>query len=119
MAVKVPVRTVFDSDNNAIGLSEFQTGDVINYLHGGTGLAVLGSANQVLKMNDAGNAIEWSNEDALAATGVLAGTYGSSSNVAVITVEGVNKVERELVWDPPFGPDMIPEETKFALGWDV
>lgn len=86
MSVKVPVRTVFDSDNNAIGLSEFQSGEVINYLHGGTGLAVLGSANQVLKMNDAGTAIEWSNEDALAATGVLAGTYGSSSNVAVITV---------------------------------
>jgi metal-sulfur cluster biosynthetic enzyme len=38
---------------------------------------------------------------------------------AVMSVEGVNKVERELVWDPPFGPDMIPEETKFALGWDV
>ena len=37
---------------------------------------------------------------------------------AAMSVEGVNKVERELVWDPPFGPDMIPEETKFALGWD-
>ena len=37
---------------------------------------------------------------------------------AVQAVEGVDKVERELVWDPPFGPDMIPEETKFALGWD-
>ena len=37
---------------------------------------------------------------------------------AAMAVEGVNKVERELVWDPPFGPDMIPEETKFALGWE-
>jgi len=37
---------------------------------------------------------------------------------AVQAVEGVDKVERELVWDPPFGPDMIPEETKFALGWE-
>ena len=37
---------------------------------------------------------------------------------AVMAVEGVNKVERELVWDPPFGPDMIPQETKFALGWE-
>ena len=37
---------------------------------------------------------------------------------ACISVEGVNTVERKLVWDPPFGPDMIPEETKFALGWD-
>jgi len=38
---------------------------------------------------------------------------------AIKGVEGVATVERELVWDPPFGPDMIPEETKFALGWDV
>ena len=38
---------------------------------------------------------------------------------AVAGVSGVTKVERERVWDPPFGPDMIPEETKFALGWDV
>jgi len=37
---------------------------------------------------------------------------------AVKGVEGVATVERELVWDPPFGPDMIPEETKFAMGWD-
>ena len=86
MTVKKPIRTVFDNDNNAIGLSEFQTGEVINYLHGGTGLSALGSANQVLKMNDAGNAIEWSNEDALSATGVATGVFGSASKVPVITV---------------------------------
>ena len=37
---------------------------------------------------------------------------------AVKSVQGVETVERELVWDPPFGPDMIPEETRFAMGWD-
>jgi metal-sulfur cluster biosynthetic enzyme len=37
---------------------------------------------------------------------------------AVNGVEGVETVERELVWDPPFGPEMVPEETRFALGWD-
>ena len=37
---------------------------------------------------------------------------------AVKGVDGVTTMERELVWDPPFGPDMIPEETKFAMGWD-
>ncbi len=37
---------------------------------------------------------------------------------AVQSVQGVATVERELVWDPPFGLDMIPEETKFALGWE-
>jgi len=27
-------------------------------------------------------------------------------------------VDQELVWDPAFGPDMIPQETRFAMGWD-
>lgn len=30
-------------------------------------------------------------------------------------IEGVETVERELVFDPPFGPDQIPEETKLLL----
>ena len=34
-------------------------------------------------------------------------------------VPGVETVNRELVWDPPFSMDMVPEETKFALGWDI
>ena len=36
---------------------------------------------------------------------------------AIKSVPEVKKVERKLVWDPPFGPDMIPEDTKFAMGW--
>lgn len=34
-------------------------------------------------------------------------------------VPGVETVNRELVWDPPFSMDVVPEETKFALGWDI
>lgn len=86
MAIKVPIRTVYDGSNNAIGLSEFQSGDAVGYLHGGTGLTALGSANQVLKINDAGTAIEWANEDALSATGTPTGTFGSASQVPVLTV---------------------------------
>ena len=37
---------------------------------------------------------------------------------AVKGVDGVATMERELVWDPPFSMDMVPDETKFALGWD-
>ena len=33
-------------------------------------------------------------------------------------VEGIETVDRQLVFEPPFTPDMVPEETKFALGWD-
>ena len=37
---------------------------------------------------------------------------------AVKGVDGVETVERELVWEPEFGPEMVPEDTKLALGWD-
>lgn len=59
MAIKVPVRTVYDASNNAIGLSEFQSGEAVGYLHGGTGLTTIGTANQILKVNGDGNALEW------------------------------------------------------------
>jgi metal-sulfur cluster biosynthetic enzyme len=36
---------------------------------------------------------------------------------AVASVEGVNKVKRNLVFDPPFSIDMVPEETKIIMGW--
>ena len=31
-------------------------------------------------------------------------------------VDGVTEVERELVWEPQWGPDLIPEDTKLMLG---
>ena len=65
MAVKVPIRTVFDSEDNAIGLSEFQSGEAIGIAHGGLGLTSLGSANQVLKVNGAGNALEFVDDSQL------------------------------------------------------
>jgi metal-sulfur cluster biosynthetic enzyme len=36
---------------------------------------------------------------------------------AVQNVDGIESVERELVWDPPFSMDMVPEETRFMMGW--
>lgn len=35
---------------------------------------------------------------------------------AVINIPGVESVNRELVFDPPFGPEMVPEETRMLLG---
>jgi metal-sulfur cluster biosynthetic enzyme len=32
-----------------------------------------------------------------------------------VSIEGVETVERELVFDPPFGLEMIPEETRLLL----
>jgi len=65
MAAKVPIRTVFDGDGNATGLAEFQSGEFVDYTYGGTGLASLGSAGQVLKVNSGGTALEYGNVEAI------------------------------------------------------
>ena len=65
MVAKVPIRTVFDEDGNATGLAEFQSGEFVNYIYGGTGLASLGSAGQVLKVNSGGTALEYGNVEAV------------------------------------------------------
>jgi len=73
MVAKVPIRTVY-TGANATGLSEFQTGEFIDYNVGGTGLAVLGTANQILATNSGATAIEWQDPTAGDITGVTAGT---------------------------------------------
>lgn len=35
---------------------------------------------------------------------------------AVIAVPGVEKANVEITWDPPWTPDMMPEEMRFAMG---
>jgi hypothetical protein len=62
MAVKIPIRTVY-SGEDPVGLSEFQSGEAVGYAHGGTGLTALGTAGQILKINDAGTAIEWGTDE--------------------------------------------------------
>jgi len=65
MATKVPIRTVFDGDGNATGLAEFQTGEFIGYLYGGTGVSSIGTAGQVLKVNSGGTALEYGSVEAV------------------------------------------------------
>ena len=36
---------------------------------------------------------------------------------AVASIPGVAKVTRILTFDPPFTIDMVPEETRLAMGW--
>lgn len=35
---------------------------------------------------------------------------------AVLAIDGVESVDRVLVFDPPFGREMIPEDTRLYLG---
>ena len=37
---------------------------------------------------------------------------------AVSSVDGIETVDRKLVFDPPFTMDSVPEETKILMGWD-
>jgi len=80
MAAKTPIRAVY-TGANATGLAEFQTGEFVDYEFGGTGLAALGTANQVLATNSSTNAIEWQTISA-DITGVTAGTGISGGGVS-------------------------------------
>ena len=37
--------------------------------------------------------------------------------VTVASLPGVEQVKPQLVFDPPFGIDMVPEETRMLMGW--
>ncbi len=74
MADKTPVRVVFNASNVATGLAEFQTGDTVPIASGGTGLSSIGSAGQIIKVNAAGNALEFGAEGDLSITNLVAPT---------------------------------------------
>ena len=48
----------------------------------------------------------------------VAGTLPGEVQMKVCSVEGVNDVKVNLVWDPPWTPDQITEEGKKMLGLD-
>jgi hypothetical protein len=89
MVAKVPIRTVY-TGANATGLSEFQTGEYIDFDVGGTGLIALGSANQVLATNAGATAIEWQAPTVGDITGVTAGTGitgGGTSGTVIVAID--------------------------------
>jgi metal-sulfur cluster biosynthetic enzyme len=36
---------------------------------------------------------------------------------AMINTEGVRAIDRQLVFEPQFTMEMVPEETKLIMGW--
>jgi len=74
MADKTPVRVVFNASNVATGMAEFQTGESVPVANGGTGLTAVGSAGQVLKVNGAGNGLEFGAEGDISITNLVAPT---------------------------------------------
>ncbi|GIV02634.1 MAG: SUF system Fe-S cluster assembly protein [Armatimonadetes bacterium] len=47
----------------------------------------------------------------------VAGILPGQVEQAVLSVEGVKSAEVELVWDPPWNPEMMSEEAKLVLGF--
>jgi hypothetical protein len=74
MADKTPVRVVFNASNVATGMAEFQSGESVPVANGGTGLTAVGSAGQVLKVNGAGNGLEFGAEGDISITNLVAPT---------------------------------------------
>ena len=64
MAQKTPIKAIYDG-STATGLGEFAASDTIDYSDGGTGIASLGSAGQVLKVNSGASALEYGNVEAV------------------------------------------------------
>ena len=64
MAQKTPIKAIYDG-STATGLGEFAASDTVDYSDGGTGLASLGSAGQVLKVNSGASALEYGNVEAV------------------------------------------------------
>jgi hypothetical protein len=66
MAVKTPIRTVFNASNVATGLAEYQSGEFIALSHGGIGASLsIGTAGQILKVNSGASALEFGSIEAV------------------------------------------------------
>lgn len=75
--IKIPIRSVYDASNAAVGLAEFQTGEAVSIDHGGTGGTTVGEAKLALTLTD-------SNIRALfSVTG--SGSYNNSTGVITVT----------------------------------
>ena len=81
---KIPIRTVFDSNNSPLGLSEFQTGEVVSIEHGGTGANTTANARFNLSVDNV-------NVRALISV-VGAGTYDNTTGVITIQTGAVTSV---------------------------
>jgi len=47
----------------------------------------------------------------------MGGSIPDQVRFTVGTIPGVREAQVELVWDPPWDPEMMSDAAKHALGW--
>ena len=82
MAIKIPVRGDYDVNDNVVGLSEFQSGDAISVVHGGTGVTTLTPASVLI-----GNTANSMTQVLLASNQLL---IGSSDGTTIVATSNIN-----------------------------
>jgi len=75
--IKIPIRTVYDSQNAAIGLAEFQTGEVVAIAQGGTSGNTVAEAKLNLTLTDSNI------RSLLSVSG--SGSYDNSTGIITVT----------------------------------
>ena len=74
---KTPIRTVYDGTGAAVGLAEYQTGEVVGIEHGGTGGNTVGEAKLTLSLTDSNI------RSLISVTG--SGSYDNSTGIITVT----------------------------------
>ena len=85
MADKVPIRAVYDNNNVATGLAEYQTGETVGVAHGGTG-AITFTNNRVLTGNTVAALVDEAN---LTFDGSTLAVTGAATVSTTLGVTGV------------------------------
>ena len=86
MADKIPLKGLFDAGGNVTGLAEFRSadGDTLGVIHGGTGLATIGT-NRILTGNGTGDLTDEAN---LTFDGTTLAVTGDTTISGNLTVQG-------------------------------
>ena len=77
MTIKTPIRTVYDGTGAAVGLAEYQNGEVIGFVHGGTGANTVSGAKLSLSLTDSNI------RSLLSVTG--SGSYDNTTGIITVT----------------------------------
>ena len=110
MADKIPLKGLFDGGGNVTGLAEFRSadGDTLGVVHGGTGLATVGT-NRILTGNGTGDLTDEANltfdGTTLTVTGNIVATGNFEAQTQITSVDPVLLIDSGRSGNPGVGDD--------------